>query len=598
MGLFSTDLVLLHPPAVYDFRRSGTLFGPISDVIPSTPVFEMYPMGLTTIADHLEHGGFNVGIVNVAYRMLTDPAYDAEAEIATLHPGVFGIDLHWLPHAHGALELARIVKQHHPDTPVVMGGLSASYYHEELIAYPWVDYVVRGDSTEEPTLRLMRALQGDGALADVPNLTWKHADGTIVVNPLSHVPHDIDDIAIPNYRYAMRSVFKYGSLANVVPYVDWLNYPITALLTARGCALDCAVCGGSRSAYRKICNRKRPAFRSPEALIADIRQIRQFSEAPIFLVHDIRMGGAAYTARFLELLEREHVPNELIFELFWPASDAFFAAIARAAPRFSLEMTLETPVEELRRLNGKFDCTNAEVEATITAALKHDVHRMDIFFMVGIPGQTYVQAVGAVDYCSTLLDRFGGDRRLAFFVAPLAPFLDPGSRAFEDPERFGYRIIHRTLEDHRRALTLPSWKHLLNYETTTMSRDDIVDATYEAALRLARLKRDRGYMDAATCAELSARIEASRHAIAEVDWILSMPEGTERDERLAGVRARFAELPAQTVSVKQELLRWPSQRRFASLLRLARLGVQLLGVEVYLFAKRTRRLMMATRPTG
>ena len=32
--LFAKDLVLLHPPAVYDFRRSGTLFGPISDVIP------------------------------------------------------------------------------------------------------------------------------------------------------------------------------------------------------------------------------------------------------------------------------------------------------------------------------------------------------------------------------------------------------------------------------------------------------------------------------------------------------------------------------------------------------------------------------------
>ena len=60
MGIFSKDLILLHPPAVYDFRRNGTLFGPVSDVVPSTPVFEMYPMGLTTIADRLEHAGYNV----------------------------------------------------------------------------------------------------------------------------------------------------------------------------------------------------------------------------------------------------------------------------------------------------------------------------------------------------------------------------------------------------------------------------------------------------------------------------------------------------------------------------------------------------------
>ena len=27
------------------------------------------------------------------------------------------------------------------------------------------------------------------------------------------------------------------------------------------------------------------------------------------------------------------------------------------------------------------------------------------------------------------------------FISPLAPFLDPGSRAFEEPERYGYRLL-------------------------------------------------------------------------------------------------------------------------------------------------------------
>ena len=591
MGLFSKDLILMHPPAVYDFRRMGTLFGPISDVIPSTPVFEMYPMGLTTIADRLEHAGYNVEIVNIAYRMLSDPAYDAEAEIAGLHPRIFGIDLHWLPHAHGALELARIVKKYHPHTPVIMGGLSSSYFHEELIRYPWVDFVMRGDSTEEPMLRLMDALRTGAGFADIPNLTWKDAAGTIVVNDLTHVPDDIDDISLPNYRYVMRSVLKYGSLANVIPYVDWLTYPITGLLTSRGCTHDCAICGGSRSAYRRIGNRKRPAFRSPEALVRDIRTVQQFSGAPIILLNDIRQGGKAYTDRFLTLLEQAQIENELVFELFWPADDGFFARIQKAVPRYSLELTPETPDEGLRRINGKFVCSNEEIENTLAAALRHGVSRIDVFFMVGLPRQTYVQAVGAVDYCRALLDKMHGDRRLAFFVAPLGPFLDPGSRAFEHPEQFGYTIIHRTLEEHRRALTSPSWKYLLNYETDAMSRDDIVDATYESALRLARLKRDYGYMDAATCAELSTRIEAARHAIAEVDLLLELPEGAERDERLATLRAKFSDLPAQTVIVKQELLRWPGRHSFPGLLRLARLGMQLVATEAYLFARRVRLLV-------
>ena len=40
MRLFGIDLVLLHPPSVYDFRKVRAEYGPISDVIFSSPAFE------------------------------------------------------------------------------------------------------------------------------------------------------------------------------------------------------------------------------------------------------------------------------------------------------------------------------------------------------------------------------------------------------------------------------------------------------------------------------------------------------------------------------------------------------------------------------
>jgi hypothetical protein len=46
----SPDLVLIHPPSVFDFRERTIFYGPISDVIPSSPVFEMYPIGFLTLA--------------------------------------------------------------------------------------------------------------------------------------------------------------------------------------------------------------------------------------------------------------------------------------------------------------------------------------------------------------------------------------------------------------------------------------------------------------------------------------------------------------------------------------------------------------------
>lgn len=40
-----SDLILLHPPSIFRFRELPCFQGPISDVIPSTSLFEGYPIG-------------------------------------------------------------------------------------------------------------------------------------------------------------------------------------------------------------------------------------------------------------------------------------------------------------------------------------------------------------------------------------------------------------------------------------------------------------------------------------------------------------------------------------------------------------------------
>jgi hypothetical protein len=41
MRLFGTDLVLVHPPSVYDFRKMRSDYGSVSDVIFSSPAYEI-----------------------------------------------------------------------------------------------------------------------------------------------------------------------------------------------------------------------------------------------------------------------------------------------------------------------------------------------------------------------------------------------------------------------------------------------------------------------------------------------------------------------------------------------------------------------------
>ena len=64
------DIVFFHAPSVYDFRERATLWGPISDLVPSTPVFDMYPLGFSTMMSHMQQAGFTVRIANLAARMV------------------------------------------------------------------------------------------------------------------------------------------------------------------------------------------------------------------------------------------------------------------------------------------------------------------------------------------------------------------------------------------------------------------------------------------------------------------------------------------------------------------------------------------------
>ncbi|MCK5547611.1 MAG: cobalamin-dependent protein, partial [Thermoplasmata archaeon] len=325
----TVDLILLHPPTVYDFRKRSIMYGPISDLIPSTPVLEMYPVGFMSIAEHLERNGFSARIVNLAVKMLSDDGFDVERYIKSLDALAFGIDLHWLPHVHGGLEVARIIKNHH-DRPVIFGGLSASYFHRELIGYDQVDFVVRGDSTEEPVLQLIKCLSKGMKPEDVPNLVYKD-EGKVRVNPFTHVATDIDDIPM-GYTNVVRSVVKYRDLEGYKPFKNWLSYPITSVLTCRGCTQNCVTCGGSCFAYGKSYNRKKTAFRSPSKVAEEVASISKLIKGPIFLVGDIRQPGKEHAQNVLKEIKKERIDNQIVVELFTPAPKGFLEDVARCIP--------------------------------------------------------------------------------------------------------------------------------------------------------------------------------------------------------------------------------------------------------------------------
>jgi B12-binding domain/radical SAM domain protein len=519
------DLVLIHPPSMYDFRRESVLYGPISDVVPSTPIFEMYPLGFVSLMGYLESHGFHVHIVNLAVKMLRSREFNPENYLSKIDAEAYGIDIHWLVHAHGGVEVAKILKRIKPNRPVIVGGLSSTYFHREIIgSYPDIDYIVRGDSGEYPLLKLMECIESDRYPVDVPNITWRDGDGRIHENPLTHVPEIIDEYII-NYEYAVKNVVRHLNIEDYLPYRDWLSYPYCALITCKGCSQNCTTCGGSAYSFSRIYGRRRVALKSPEVLVDEMKIIQSYFKSPIFLLGDIWQCGDEHGLKILKLIRREGVDNPITFELFNPLSIDKIVEIKRSCSEFSIEISPESHDEDVRKAQGRF-YSNKMLEEMIENCLSNECVKLDVFFMIGLPKQTPSSVIETINYCDKLLLKHN-DGRLHTFIAPLAPFLDPGSIAFENPESIGYRVMFKTFNEHREALKKPSWKYCLNYETEWMSRSQIVDLTYKAARAINDVRFKHNIIDKSSYEEIRRRIDVAEYITRRIDEAMARGDSLE-----------------------------------------------------------------------
>ncbi len=197
-----------------------------------------------------------------------------------------------------------------------------------------------------------------------------------------------------------------------------------------------------------VANRKRTVFRTPEDIVKDVENIAKISRGTISILGDIRQAGQKQADTLLQALKERPVKNPLMFEIYEPVPEEMMERIANAAPGFIVDISPHSHDEAVRKAIN-IDYTNIELENTIDSALRLGASKVEIFFMTGLPLQDEASIMATIDYCEYLLQRFNGDQRLALYIGPLGPFLDPGSEAFENPERHGYRLLFNTFVEHR-----------------------------------------------------------------------------------------------------------------------------------------------------
>jgi len=505
-------------------------------MVPSSTVFEMYPLGFLTIASYLHDRGMDVRIVNLALRMMNDRHFDVPAFLARQRPRAVGIDLHWLPHAHGALEVARLVKEVPSRRAGNLRRLSSSYFHEELIGYPQVDFVLRGDSTEPPLHELLVALRRGSPLDQIPNLTWKDG-GNVRVNPHTYVPASLDYVDIRPDR-VIEMMVRHRDFEGPLPFRGWWRNPIAAVFTVKGCAYECVTCGSSHTTCTHLTKRQRPVFRSPASLIANVEAFARLTRGPIAADRRPAHGGRGPCQRGPRAAARQRRRERNHHRAVRRAPPGFLHEIDRCVPHWSIEFSPRATSRRFamrRRRGGLHDGTNGgDARRSAAAALR-------------APRRVFHDRPAGPDTGVGARDR--GVLRApvpALRQTPVVLHLTdgavhrPGSRGFEEPERFGYRLFARTLEEHRQLLVQPTWERILNYETKWMTRRELVDATYDAAERLNELKIRYGRIPPRRGCKVAANIAAARALRARLEALLAQGGDPADDPALRGEISEFS----------------------------------------------------------
>jgi len=317
------------------------------------------PMGLFGICDFLSQHGLSARILNLAQHIRGASGRPLASQMAAEHfvrateagediaryigighvlhvlddavaeyrPRLIGVALHWLQLIDESLRIATHLKNQHPDIPIVVGGLAASFFGERVLAEcPQIDYVVQGDAFEP-----LRALLHKEP--DVPNLFRRCPEG--VARPPRTWAASAEEL----------SSFSFTKLDYLLDYEGYLQSkrPALAVLLKRGCNRDCSFCGGNRDFYRKYFHECGVAHRSIESVVRDLRLLLGYGWKRVYFYAETH-----YLKRLLNAMAQDGLAKTFFISLVVDLDfdDELFELYQRVS-RFDRDVEIEISPENL-----------------------------------------------------------------------------------------------------------------------------------------------------------------------------------------------------------------------------------------------------------
>jgi radical SAM superfamily enzyme YgiQ (UPF0313 family) len=408
------------------------------------------PMGVFAICDLLNREGISSRITHLGLETLLDGDYSISKRVAREQVPIVGMSLHWHYQSYDVIDIAKKIREQSPKTKIILGGLTASRFAEEIMReFPQIYAVIQGDAESSVIPFAKAILNKQYDLTHVNNCVWRNTKGKIVKNGISYVADDkilskLDfcNLKWLDHREAYRDYFKMpmfwmvnDSVKNNLK-IRMKSKTLFPLAIGRGCPANCSFCGGGKEAQKKICGRENFVFRTPNSIVHTMEQAVSYGYQSFLTSFDPTPKDDTFYIQFLSEIRKRNLTCGLALEFWGLPSERIIKAFSQTVKLRNSYIALspESGSEEIRCKNKEY-CffSNNELEDTMKHLLKYNVPTI-IYLTAGIPGETSKHMAQTVKFANKLKRKYG---RILNGIICMPVQIEPGSPLFENPKKWG-----------------------------------------------------------------------------------------------------------------------------------------------------------------
>jgi radical SAM superfamily enzyme YgiQ (UPF0313 family) len=392
------------------------------------------PVGVIALANLLEEKGMSVCGINYGMEKSIRQDFCFEKWLRSKCGPIVLIDLHWFEHAYAAIEIARMCKIANPNTHIILGGLTATFFDQEIMKnFIFIDYIIRGES-EKPLISLVEGII-KGRDVRCSNITYRHRE-TIKRTPVQYVAStsDLNKLDFTDIQFLKTWEKYYKTTMTGYDYTDFLNR--FWLCVGRGCPYNCSYCGGSRISHKMLCNRSIPGFRSPRKVADDVLSLADQGVHQIMVSHDLSITGKKYWESVFEEIKQEKVDVGILHGGWQLPSREYINRLVKAFdPSLSaVKLSPESGSEKVRRFNFPEKFYSNQALFKCLRYLRKKELPVVAYFSINLPRQTRESFEQTISMCEKILQSYPNEL-LSLFCGILV--LEPCSPMYLKPRTYG-----------------------------------------------------------------------------------------------------------------------------------------------------------------